>query len=70
VVDVVPANAMKERMVFDSTRTSADISQAVGSVDGAKAEDDISGSTREGGVGGECDRFVEDSVEGQYSRAA
>jgi len=42
----------------------------MGSVDGAEAEDDISRSTGERGVGGECDRFVEDSVEGQYSWAA
>lgn len=62
MVDVVPANAMKERMIFDSTCTAANISQAVGSVDGAKAEDDISGSTREWRMGGESDRFVEDSV--------
>jgi hypothetical protein len=63
VIDVVPADAMEERVSFDSGGSTAYVSQAVRSVDGAEAENDVSGGTGKGRVGGESDGFVEDSTE-------
>lgn len=61
VINIVPSNAMKERMVLDSRSTTLNIAKPMGSVHGAKAQDDVTSCTRKRGVGGKSDRFVENS---------
>jgi hypothetical protein len=46
VIDVVPADAVEERVSFDPGCTATDVAQAVRSIDSAEAKDDISGGTR------------------------
>ena len=61
VVDVLPLNAMEERVVFHTCRTAGDIAESFGPVNGAELADYIFRVGGEGGFVGEVNRFGDDS---------
>ena len=62
VVDVIPINAMEERVIFHVLRAPFQITEALIAVDSAEASDDVFGvlGNIDARVGGETDRFRHD----------
>lgn len=64
VIDIIPIDALEERVRFNARCAAADVAQAVGSVNGAEFADDVLCFGGEGRVGREGDGFGDDSVGG------